>query len=82
MRTIGTIGAIRQMAKMPTGAIHVIVEGLQRAKADAISKQDTSLRAVVRLLPEAAARTIEVDAYLRRMHELINRALSRLASDR
>src|SRR5262245_16481428 len=27
LRTIGTIGAIRQMAKMPTGAIHIIVEG-------------------------------------------------------
>jgi ATP-dependent Lon protease len=76
LRTIGTIGAIRQMAKMPTGAIHIIVEGLQRAKADTITKSATSLRAVVRPLPEAAARTIEVDAYLRRLHELIDRALS------
>jgi len=64
------------MAKMPTGAIHIIVEGLQRAKADTITKSATSLRAVVRPLPEAAARTIEVDAYLRRLHELIDRALS------
>src|SRR5262249_15765588 len=31
LRTTGTIGAIRQMAKMPTGATHIIVEGLQRA---------------------------------------------------
>ena len=28
---IGTIAAIRQMAKVPTGGIHVIVEGLSRA---------------------------------------------------
>ena len=76
LHTVGTIGAIRQMAKMPTGAIHIIVEGLQRAKADAITKQNASLRAVVRPLPEAAARTIEVDAYLRRLHELIDRALT------
>jgi ATP-dependent Lon protease len=76
LHTVGTIGAIRQMAKMPTGAIHIIVEGQQRAKADAITKQNASLRATVRPLPEAAARTIEVDAYLRRLHELIDRALA------
>src|SRR5215510_10744085 len=76
LRTIGTIGAIRQMAKMPTGATHIIIEGLQRAKADTITKSGTTMRATVRALPEAAARTIEVDAYLRRLHELIDRALS------
>src|SRR3989454_196637 len=76
LRTVGTIGAIRQMAKMPTGAIHIIVEGLQRAKADTITKSAVTMLAVVRPLPEAAARTIEVDAYLRRLHELIDRALS------
>src|SRR5580765_7241054 len=31
LRTVGTIGAIRQMAKAPNGTIHVVVEGLQRA---------------------------------------------------
>src|SRR2546426_8292134 len=76
LRTVGTIGAIRQMAKMPTGAIHIIVEGLQRAKADTITKSAVTMLAVVRPLPEAAARTIEVDAYLRRLHELIDRAVS------
>src|SRR5262245_8973663 len=30
LRPIGTIAAIRQMAKVPTGGVHVIVEGLQR----------------------------------------------------
>ncbi len=38
LRTIGTIAAIRQMAKVPTGGIHIIVEGLTRAKADADHK--------------------------------------------
>src|SRR5262245_57748985 len=76
LRTIGTIGAIRQMAKMPTGAIHIIVEGLQRAKADVFTKQNASLRATVRPLPETAVRTIEVEAHLRRLRELIDRALS------
>jgi ATP-dependent Lon protease len=76
LRSIGTIAAIRQMAKVPTGGIHIIVEGLQRAKADLMTKVDVSLRASVRPLPEQSARTIEVDAYVRRLHELIDRALS------
>jgi ATP-dependent Lon protease len=76
LRPIGTIGAIRQMAKMPNGGVHIIVEGLQRAKADAMTKVGVSLRATVQLLPEPAPRTIETDAYVRRLHELIDRALS------
>jgi ATP-dependent Lon protease len=33
LRAIGTIAAIRQMAKVPNGGIHIIVEGLVRARA-------------------------------------------------
>src|SRR4030095_9174170 len=35
LRPIGTIAAIRQMAKAPNGAIHVIVEGTLGGKAEA-----------------------------------------------
>src|SRR5436309_16027597 len=31
LHKVGTIAAIRQMAKVPTGGIHIIVEGLTRA---------------------------------------------------
>ena len=47
LRSIGTIGAIRQMAKNPSGGVHVIVEGLRRAKADVFSKSQLSLNAMV-----------------------------------
>jgi ATP-dependent Lon protease len=76
LRAIGTIAAIRQMAKVPNGGIHVIVEGIQRGRADLISRTANSLRATVRLAPEEAERTLEVDAYVRRLQELIDRALS------
>src|SRR4029453_7129411 len=76
LNAIGTIAAIRQMAKVPNGGVHVIVEGLQRAKADVFSKTDLALNAMVRLLPEVVERTVEVDAYARRLHELIERALA------
>src|SRR6266567_4688726 len=75
LRPIGTIGAVRQMARVPNG-IHIIVEGLFRAKSDVVTKSGTALRAVVAPLPDATARTLEIDAYVRRLQELIDRALS------
>ena len=76
LRHIGTIGAIRQMAKAPNGGIHVIVEGLRRARAEVFNKSHVSLNAMTSPLPEASERTLEIDAYVRRLHELIDRALS------
>jgi ATP-dependent Lon protease len=76
LATIGTIGAIRQMAKVPAGGIHVIVEGLQRAKSTVVTRNGESLNAMVAPLPESIERGLEVDAYVRRLQELIDRALS------
>jgi ATP-dependent Lon protease len=76
LRPIGTIAAIRQMAKVPSGGVHVIVEGIVRARAEVTTKSGLSLRGTVALLPERTDRTLEVDAYVRRLQELIDRALS------
>jgi ATP-dependent Lon protease len=76
LKKIGTIGAIRQMAKVPAGGIHILVEGLERAQSDVVARTDLSLRATVRPAPEQAERTLEVDAYMRRLRDLIDRALS------
>jgi ATP-dependent Lon protease len=76
LRTIGAIAAIRQMAKVPNGGMHIIVEGLVRAKTEVVSKSNASLRATVSPMPEVVEKSLEVDAYVRRLHELIERALS------
>jgi ATP-dependent Lon protease len=76
LRPIGTIAAIRQMAKVPNGGMHIIVEGLARAKSDVVSKTNMALRATVSPMPEVGERSLEIDAYVRRLHELIERALS------
>ncbi len=76
LHTIGTVAAIRQMAKVPTGGVHVIVEGLLRAKADSITKTGVSLRAVVSAAVETADKSLEIEAYVRRLRDLIDRALS------
>jgi ATP-dependent Lon protease len=76
LKKIGTIAAIRQMAKVPAGGVHIIVEGLARGRADIVTRSGLALRATVQPHPERADRTLEIDAYVRRLHDLIDRALS------
>jgi ATP-dependent Lon protease len=75
LRRIGTVGIIRQMAKTG-GGINVIVEGVARVRADVVTRTATTMRAQVTPLPETYERTIEVEAHVRRIQELIEKALS------
>ncbi len=76
LRKVGTIAAIRQMARAPNGGVHIIVEGLMRASAQLVTRSDLSLKATVAPLPEKPDTTLEADAYVRRIQELIERGLS------
>ena len=75
LHRIGTIGVIRQMAKSP-GGMRVLVEGIVRARAEFLSNDRGVLNALVKPLPEASDRTIEIEAHVRRLQELVDRALS------
>ena len=75
LKRVGTVGIIRQMAKV-SGGINVIVEGIARVKADVITRTGTSMRATITAQPERFERTIEVDAHVRRIQDLIEKALS------
>jgi ATP-dependent Lon protease len=70
---IGTVGVIRQMAKTPVG-VNILVEGLTRARARDITRTGLQLQASVEPLPDATERSIEVDAHVRRVRELVERA--------
>jgi ATP-dependent Lon protease len=72
---VGTVGVIRQMAKVPSG-INIIIEGLTRARSTVVTRTGTSMRAQIVPLPETFERTIEVEAHIRRIQELIEKALS------
>ena len=73
--TVGTVAIVRQMAKAPNG-MRVLVEGVTRARAESIHLEGGILRAGVRPLPERTERSIEVEARVRRLQELVDRALS------
>jgi ATP-dependent Lon protease len=75
MNAIGTIGIIRQMARGPTG-LNVIVEGMARARAEHVAIENKMLRAKIALATEQVQTGVEVDAYVRRIQELVDRALA------
>jgi ATP-dependent Lon protease len=75
VRRIGTVAVVRQMAKAG-GGLNIIIEGIARVRADVVTRVGTSMRAQITPLPEPYERTIEVEAHVRRIQELIDKALS------
>jgi ATP-dependent Lon protease len=82
LRRVGTAAVIRQMAKSPEGAYRVLVEGVTRARAEflRVQQRDPSqpgaIHALVKAMPEIGEHSVEIDAYVRRLQELVDRALS------
>jgi ATP-dependent Lon protease len=77
LKRVGTVGIIRQMAK-GTNGLRILVEGVARASAEFLT-QDTSgpaITALIRALPEHSQRSLEVDARVRHIQELVEKALS------
>ena len=75
LHRVGTVAIIRQMAKAPTG-MRVLVEGVARARAEFLQNDGGYIRALLKPLPESAERSIDIDARVRRLQELVDRALS------
>ena len=75
LHRVGTVRIIRQMAKAQTG-MRVLVEGVARARAEFLQVERGVLQALLKPLPEPSERTIDIDARVRRLQELVDRALS------
>ena len=75
LNRVGTVAVVRQMAKAPNG-MRVLVEGVARARAEFLQTDKGYIRALLKPLPEASGRSVEIDARVRRIQELVDRALS------
>jgi endopeptidase La len=71
---VGTVGIVRQMAKVG-GGINIIIEGIARVRADVVTRTGTSMRAQITPMPETVDRTLEVEAHVRRVQDLIEKAM-------
>jgi ATP-dependent Lon protease len=75
VHAVGTVAIIRQMAKAQAG-MRVLVEGVARARAESFDASRGFLAARITPLPEASERSLEIDARVRRLQDLVDRALS------
>ena len=75
LHRIGTVAIVRQMAKGQTG-MRVLVEGVTRARAEFLQVEKGHLTALIKAMPEGSERSLEIDAHVRRLQELVDRALS------
>jgi ATP-dependent Lon protease len=75
LHRIGTVAIVRQMAK-GQGGMRVLVEGVARARAEFLQTEKGYLTALIKPLPERSERSLEIDAHVRRLQELVDRALS------
>ena len=72
---VGTVCVIRQMAKAASG-MRVLVEGIARARAEFLQVERGVMQALLKPLKEPGDRTVAVDARVRHLQELVDRALS------
>jgi ATP-dependent Lon protease len=72
---VGTVAIIRQMAKAQAG-MRILVEGVSRARAEFLQSERGYLTALIKPMPESSERSLEIDARVRRLQELVDRALS------
>jgi ATP-dependent Lon protease len=71
----GTIAIVRQMAKAQ-GGMRVLVEGLSRARAEFLHNEKGYLTALIKPITDTAERSLEIDAHVRRLQELVDKAIS------
>ncbi len=72
---VGTVAIIRQMAKAQAG-MRILVDGVSRARAEFLQSERGYLTALIKPMPESSERSLEIDARVRRLQELVDRALS------
>jgi ATP-dependent Lon protease len=75
LHRIGTVGIVRQMATGAQG-LRLLVEGVARVQAEFVTRDGTMLKALIRAKPEPTVETIEVEAHVRHVQELVEKALS------
>ena len=75
LHRIGTVGIVRQMATGAQG-LRLLVEGIARVQAEFVTRDGSMLKALIRAKPEPTVETIEVEAHVRHVQELVEKALS------
>src|SRR3954454_13540021 len=76
VRTIGTIGSILQMMRVPDGSVRLAVQGSERMRVVEWISEEPFLVAKVEKYPETIEESVDVDALTRNTLELFQRLVS------
>ncbi|MGH6932701.1 MAG: endopeptidase La [Dongiaceae bacterium] len=63
--TVGTVGTVLQLLKLPDGTVKVLVEGGQRARITRFSENPAFFEAYAEVIPEGPSDTKEIEALAR-----------------
>ena len=76
--TVGTVAVIMRMLKLPDGRIRILIQGLSRARVDGIESGGEYVKAQLTSInePLAPENSLEVEALLRNVRGLMERAAS------
>jgi ATP-dependent Lon protease len=66
--TIGTLGTIIQLLRLPDGTVKVLVEGKRRAAIRRFTQTDGFFTVEIEEIPEVHERSVELDALVREVH--------------
>ena len=66
--TVGTVGTIIQLLRLPDGTVKVLVEGKRRAAIRRFTQTDGFFTVEIEELAEVAERSVELDALVREVH--------------
>jgi len=66
--TIGTVGTIIQLLRLPDGTVKVLVEGKRRAAIKRFTQTDNFFTVEIEEVPEVHERSVELDALVREVH--------------
>jgi ATP-dependent Lon protease len=71
--TVGVVGAIMRMMRLPNGTMQLAVQGLERIKIEEYTETTPYLKARIRLAPDEVDTGMEMDAMARNLKSLFGR---------
>jgi ATP-dependent Lon protease len=66
--TVGTVGTIIQLLRLPDGTVKVLVEGRRRAAIRRFTQTDSFFTVEIEEVPDLQERSVELDALVREVH--------------
>src|SRR3954469_6659803 len=66
--TVGTLGTIIQLLRLPDGTVKVLVEGKRRARITRFVSTESYFMVEAEDVPEADEKTVEIEALMRSIH--------------